>query len=144
MSHLMSMCHCLVRMPFTVDSADAVMTTLLVSVRCICTGVADANTFVEGDEQTRAATLLLHVVSEAQLLVERVAESAAAVGTPIVQPRIVLLDAIMQVSEWVGIWRDKWVGGWVFDHSLSAIAAASIHVHDSMMMTMTLLGDAQQ
>ena len=45
---------------------------------------------------------------------------------------------------WVGVWMDNWVGGCMFDHSLTAIAAASIHVHDSMMMTMTLLGDAQQ
>lgn len=102
-SHLMCMCHSLIRMPFTVDTADAVMTTLLVNVRSICTGV-DANTFVEGDEQIKATMLLLlHVASEAQLLVgrlhrDRAAGSLTIVGTPISQSRIALLDALMQVG----------------------------------------------
>jgi len=99
-SHLMGMCHSLIRMPFTVDTADAVMITMLVNVRSIC----PANTFVEGDKQIKAtALLLLHVASEAQLLVGRLhrdqaAGSSTIVGTPISQPRIVLLDTLMQVS----------------------------------------------
>ena len=99
-SHLMGMCHSLITMPFTVDTADAVMTTMLVNVRSIC----PANTFVEGDKRIKAtALLLLHVASEAQLLVgrlhrDRVAGSSTIVGTPISQPRIVLLDTLMQVG----------------------------------------------
>jgi hypothetical protein len=102
-SLLMCMCHSLIRMPFTVDTADAVMTTMLVNVRSICT----TSTFVEGDKQIKATTLLLlHVASEAQLLVgrlhrDRAAGSSTIVGPPISQSRIALLEALMQVGEWV-------------------------------------------
>jgi len=90
------MCHCLVRMPFTVDSADAVMNTILVTVR--------PNISTQSDEENKA--FLLHVTSEAQQLVERlqheqVADSKKFVdkaGIPILQPRLTaLLDVLMRV-----------------------------------------------